>query len=278
MNQQTTKIDTLYEIFQKIRQNTPLVHCLTNTVTVNDCANILLAAGASPTMAHHEKEVVEVTSGCKSLVCNLGATEYYDSMLLAATQASQLHHPLIIDPVGICGSTFRRNFLKKLLHTSLPSCIRGNAAEIAAFVLDCSTIMGVDAAEMSNLSDTDFRSLKSLVMSFARKQKCIVIISGATDFITNGEQIFHVKNGSPFMQQITGAGCMSSALLGAFLAEENSIYGALSSCLVMGICGEIAATITTAKNGGTMRFHNNLIDQMSLLSQETFQASALFYS
>lgn len=258
--------ESTWNLLRNIHQNKPLVHCITNMVTVNECANILLAAGASPTMAHHPMEVVEVTGGCKSLVCNLGATEYMDSMLLAAGNAEEYHHPLVIDPVGVSGSSFRRNFCYKLIDRARPSCIRGNMSEIMALIRDENTVTGVDAG-----MDVPAGANIDEIHDFAVRHNTVVIASGAVDYVVSPDVAYKVENGSSFMTRITGSGCMSSALLGAFLCEENSPMGCAICCAVMGICGEIAEDKTRKLNGGTMTFRDMLIDSVSLLTKEQIE-------
>lgn len=258
--------ESAWNLLQAIQRDKPLIHCITNMVTVNDCANILLAAGASPTMAHHPMEVSEITKGCKGLVCNLGATEYMESMLLAADMAVKCNHPLVIDPVGVSGSSFRREFCYKLIENYNPSCIRGNMSEIMALIKNENTVTGVDAENTSSF-DTDVLAMQK----FAAMHNTVIIASGAVDYVVGKDVIYEVKNGSSLMARITGSGCMSSVLLGAFLCEENSVESCAASCAVMGICGEIAEEKTGKLNGGTMTFRDSLIDSVSLLTKEKIE-------
>lgn len=253
------KKDKIRELSIKIQEQRPLIHCITNHVTVNDCANILLAAGASPTMAHHLKEVEEVTQGCDSLVCNLGATDDYEAMLIAAKAADKSGHPIVIDPVGVGGSVFRREQFWKLTEVSHPTCIRGNMSEIQALSHNKTIVTGVDAANDGlTLAEKD-----RLVTEFSKKAGCIIVASGAIDIISDGTQCIHVNAGTPLMTKITGSGCMSSALIGAYLAVEKSIESVASACTVMGRCGELAEQATKKCQGGTMTFRMLLIDEMS---------------
>ncbi len=248
------------DIIEKIHKTSPIVHCITNPVTVNDCANALLAIGASPTMAHHVAEVEEITSGCQTLVCNLGATDDYDAMLLAAKRASELSHPIIIDPVGVSGSTFRRDMLYQLLEESHITCIRGNYSEIKALLTNCNRGPGVDALKTDQAADLSFQKQMT---DFAEKNKLILIASGEIDLITNGKKMTTISGGHKLMSKITGTGCMSSALLGAVLAVEPSINGACFLSAFMKECGLLAATETIAAAGGTMTFRQKLIDIIS---------------
>lgn len=268
--------DTIWSLWRSIQKEKPLVHCITNIVTVNDCANILLAAGASPTMAHDVREASEVTEGCRSLVCNLGATEAFDAMLLAGVRARELSRPVILDPVGAAGIACRREKSFLLMDKVRPGCIRGNYSEIRALALNQKIICGVDAAETDLLKDREEQAAAALVQDFARKYHTIAIASGEMDLISDGTVVYKVHNGSPMMSRITGSGCMSSALLGACLGIEYSVEAAASACIVMGICGEIAEKKTKRLHGGTMTFRNQLIDAVSLLEKQQLEALKLF--
>lgn len=269
--------DTIWKLWSSIQNERPLIHCITNYITANDCANILLAAGASPTMAHHPMEAAEVTEGCKSLVCNLGATEFFDSMLTAGRHARELDHPVVLDPVGVSGASFRRELcftlMKELtpITSTVPLCIRGNFSEIKALATHQKVIIGVDAADSDTLKGKIPSDAVSLVKDFAGKVHAIVIASGAVDIISDGDLTYGVQNGSRLMSRITGSGCMSSALLGAFLGTEMSLASAAAACTVMGICGELAEKATLQQHGGTMTFRNLLIDAVSLLEKEQIE-------
>ena len=138
--------EKIVELYRTMEQKRPIVHCITNAVTVNDCANILLAVGASPTMAHHPMEAAEITQGATSLVCNFGAIADYEAMLLAGRKAHELDHAIVVDPVGVSGSTYRREKCIEFIEAVHPTCIRGNYSEIRALMENCTTITGVDAA------------------------------------------------------------------------------------------------------------------------------------
>ena len=253
----------MLELCKKVQESRPIIHCITNHVTVNDCANMLLAAGASPTMAHHPKEVAEVTQGCHSLVCNLGATDDYEAMLVAAKAADEAGHPIVIDPVGVGGSSFRREQFWKLTDVSCSTCIRGNFSEIQALSENQATITGVDAAA----DELTLEERERVVKALSRRLGCMVVASGAVDIISDGERCIHITNGTPVMTRITGCGCMSSVLIGAYLAVENSIEAVASACAAMGICGELAEKRMTEQQGGTMTFRTQLIDEMSKLAE-----------
>lgn len=248
----------------QILNNRPLVHCITNIVTVNDCANALLAVGASPTMAHHPEEMEEIQKGCDALVCNLGATENYDAMGLAAKWAEESKHPVVIDPVGCGGSAFRRQFFRTLLTLCKPACIRGNYAEITALAEDMSTVTGVDAGGFWQKNHED---IEACVKKLARDTGAIVVASGAIDLIgyageQHDGQVVTVSGGDGMMSRITGVGCMESALLGAFLAVEISVEAVRACCEMLKQAGKEAAEETRREGKGNMTFREKLMDKL----------------
>lgn len=261
----------VWDLWQRIQKKCPLVHCITNIVTVNDCANILLAAGASPTMAHHPAEVEEVTEQCHSLVCNMGATENIDAMIAAGSKAKEAGHPIIVDPVGAAGSAFRRTMTLELIERVSPDCIRGNYSEIKALAQRRNTAPGVDVSEKDIGTKQVIEEMILQAGKLAKITESIVIASGEKDIICDSGKGFVVKNGSSWMAKVTGTGCMSSALLGAFLAEEHSLEAAVAGCIVMGICGEIAEKETKRRGAGKGTYHIQLLDAVSLLKKEDLE-------
>lgn len=259
------------ELYQKIQKQRPIIHCITNAVTVNDCANILLAAGASPTMAHHPLEAAEITGGSTSLVCNFGAICDYEAMLSAGKRAKELGHAIIVDPVGVSGSTYRREQALSFIREVHPTCIRGNYSEIRALLSNCSTVTGVDASQREqDISRQE--ALVTAMQQYAGREKIILIASGKTDLITDGTETFFCENGDPMMAKITGSGCMSSAMLGAFLGIEPSVESAAACCAFMGIAGEMAAERTKELSCGTMTFRDQMIDAVSFINEDVLEA------
>ena len=239
-----------------VEKRRPVVQCITNIVTVNDCANALLAIGGSPTMAHHPEEMADFAAVSDALVCNMGATESLDAMM-AAGMASKNGRPVVIDPVGCASSAFRRGKCLELIKAVQPSCIRGNAAEIKALATDHNTGRGVDDLE------AETPDAARSAMDLARKTGAIVVASGETDYIADGIRLYEVKGGTVWMSRVTGTGCMLSSLLGAFLAVENSALSAAACCAMMNTCAEKALAETAGRQGGTGTFHICLMDALS---------------
>ena len=239
-----------------VEKRRPVVQCITNIVTVNDCANALLAIGGSPTMAHHPEEMADFAAVSDALVCNMGATESLDAMM-AAGLASKNGRPVVIDPVGCASSAFRRGKCLELIKAVQPSCIRGNAAEIKALATDHNTGRGVDDLE------AETPDAARSAMDLARKTGAIVVASDETDYIADGIRLYEVKGGTAWMSRVTGTGCMLSSLLGAFLAVENSALSAAACCAMMNTCAEKALAETAGRQGGTGTFHICLMDALS---------------
>ena len=239
-----------------VEKRRPVVQCITNIVTVNDCANALLAIGGSPTMAHHPEEMADFAAVSDALVCNMGATESLDAMM-AAGMSSKNGRPVVIDPVGCASSAFRRGKCLELIKAVQPSCIRGNAAEIKALATDHNTGRGVDDLE------AETPDAARSAMDLAHKTGAIVVASGETDYIADGIRLYEVKGGTAWMSRVTGTGCMLSSLLGAFLAVENSALSAAACCAMMNTCAEKALAETAGRQGGTGTFHICLMDALS---------------
>ncbi|MDD3393510.1 MAG: hydroxyethylthiazole kinase [Anaerotignum sp.] len=256
------------EIFENINSINPIVHCVTNFVTVNDCANIILACGAAPNMAHDIREVAEFTSKSNALVLNMGATSDIDAMIIAGKINNELNHPVIIDPVGIGGSRFRVDTFQQLSDNIQFSVIRGNISEIKAIATGKSDIRGVDATEADKITQENVYEIATMAKKLSGKMKSIIIISGPIDIVANQDTAYLVRNGHPIMAKITGSGCMFTAMLGAFCGgnPDNILEAALTCTVTMGICGELAYQKTMANEGGTMTFRLHLIDCVSMIT------------
>ena len=210
----------IYAWMDAVQNTAPLVHSITNYVTVNDCANALLAIGARPVMSHDPREAAEITSGSQALELNLGATEYIDAMFLSGQAARAKGIPRVIDPVGISGSTFRRETLRRMIVELQPTAIRGNYSEIHALLANAGTGTGVDAvvdaAHPALSGDALARGMQDYLRTLDFPM--ILVASGREDIIASRDALCFVKNGSPCMSRVTGTGCMATELLAAFLA------------------------------------------------------------
>lgn len=254
-------------IIQKVRESHPLVHNITNYVTANDCANVLLAIGASPIMADAPEEVDEITSSSDALVLNLGTpnSNRVAAMISAGKKANALEHPVVFDPVGIGGSAFRSEAAEKLLHEVSFTAIRGNISEIAFLSGNVADFGGVDAGW--NDKNEDLTVKKRLAQVFAKRIGSIVVITGEKDVISDGNTCVIVENGHAMMSLVTGTGCMLSSLMGAFLAvaPEAPLEAVISAVGAFGLCGEKAYERAAHAGRGSGSYHLALIDELSLL-------------
>ena len=220
-----------------IRERSPLVHSITNFVAMNITANVLLALGASPVMAHAEEEAADMASKASALVINIGtlSPSRVAAMKKAMAAAREKNIPIVFDPVGAGATPYRLKTAEELLAAAGPSIIRGNASEIAALVSLRVTMKGVDSSLSSDSAITWAKTLSG-------KYGCVVSLSGATDYIVQGERLELVRNGHELMPRVTGMGCSATALSAAFAAVNPDTFAAAAGAMaLMGIAGEIAA-------------------------------------
>lgn len=256
-------------ILSNVRTKNPIVHNITNYVTVNDCANILLAVGASPIMADDIAEVEDITAISSALVINMGTLNErtIESMVRAGMHANKLGIPVIFDPVGAGASRLRNETLVTLFKNIRFSVIRGNISEIHAVAKGSGKTRGVDAAASDAINEANLHGAIEFAKSLAKKLHTVIAISGAIDIVTNGDRAYVIYNGHPVMARITGSGCMSTAVCGAFVGAnpENILDATATAVCAVGICGERAAKI--CEKTGT--FRTLLIDEMSVLDENT---------
>ena len=259
-------------VLTALRQRKPLVQCITNFVTVNDCANIILAAGGSPTMAEHPLEVAEAVRKAQALVCNLGAIDKVEAMILAGKEANRLSIPVILDPVGAGGTQFRRDAVKRLLEEVHFSVIRGNASEIRHLAGQKTTGSGVDVSIGDEITEENLDGAIQMAADLAAQLDTVIAISGKLDVISDGRRTCVLRNGCATMTRITGSGCMLTALIGAFCgANEDPFHAACTAVATMGISGEIAQERRLRSGTGNATFRNDLIDAVFNLSEEQLE-------
>ena len=252
----------LWKNIQAVRQQSPLVHNITNFVVMNNTANALLAAGASPIMAHASSEVVDMVNLCQTTVINIGTLDekWFESMFQASVTASRSRKPWVLDPVGAGATPFRNTVLNQLLK-SRPSVIRGNASEIMALAkMNTSVTKGVDST-----SDTNDAVAAGLWLQ--KEFGSIVCISGETDIILDGKTQVKIANGHVLMTKVTGLGCTASALVGAFVAANGvNIEAVAAAMALLGVAGELAEK--ESKGPGSLQV--NLLDKLYSLTEEEF--------
>lgn len=273
----------LGEIIAQHRQRAVLMHCLTNYVTANDCANLLLASGASAIMADDPGEVTEVTAICDGLILNMGTPHprKLEAMLLAGQAANRLGHPVLLDPVGVGCSALRREAAGRLLAQVRLAAIRANASELATLAQGTPAHRGVDTdipapgvgGDGRQITEKTIQSARAL----ARMTGAVVIVTGPTDLVTDGTTTYLAFNGHPMMRTVTGTGCQLSALAGAYITAnpERRLEAALAAVCAMGLCGEIAHA-ALAPQEGNATYRNRIIDAIYHLSPEELEKGARY--
>lgn len=254
-------------LIDRVRVQMPMVHCMTNLVTINDCANAVLAVGGSPIMADAPEESDAITAHAGALVLNIGqlSPRKLDAMLRSGVQASCAKIPIILDPVGVGASPFRTSAVRKILDSlpiSILRCNRSEAAHIYGLPLPAN---GIDSHTMLSISDEEM-----LACSLAHRFSCTVAITGATDIVADTQHLYHLRGGHEMLSRVTGMGCVSSALCGTYAAvSENTLLAALAALSILSAAGVCAYKAAGQK--GTGSFHIAVIDALSQLHAQTLQ-------
>lgn len=254
------------DLFRLVRKNHPLVHHITNYVTVNDCANITICAGGAPIMADAIEEVAEMTGIVGALVLNIGTLNHaqIESMIAAGHKANEKKIPIILDPVGAGATRFRTETARRLLEELEITILKGNAGEIGVLAGADGKVRGVDSAGLTG-------DPVAIAKEFAAHAGLTVVVSGATDIVTDGKRALLVENGHPMMGGISGTGCMAASVTGAFAAESNDyVLAAATALAAFGIAGERAA----ARAQGPYSFKVALFDELSGLTPAEFPSFA----
>lgn len=267
------------EMLANVRAKTPLIHNITNYVTVSDCANILLACGGSPIMADDIGEVEEITSLCGGLNLNIGTLNQrtIPAMLAAGKRARALGHPVVLDPVGAGASALRTATALKLLQEIKPTVIRGNISEIKTLALGSGSTNGVDAAASDRVTPENLGQMAAFAKQFAQKTGAVLAITGAIDIVADAGKAFCIYNGHPDMSKITGTGCQLSAVTAAYLTANphDPLTAAAAAVCAMGLCGEIAHNRLTPLDGNAS-YRTYIIDAMYNLTPETLEKGARY--
>ena len=278
---QPTKAELLSQlepILTYIQQEAPLIHCITNPISINDCANILLAIGARPIMAEHPDEVAEITAIAKGLALNLGniTDARMASMKISAGAAKDKGIPFVLDLVGLSCSRLRQKYAKELLQIAVPDIIKGNISELRTLLgLPTTPGMGVEAGQKEMVTKENALEYARIFQKQAREYNTLLLATGPIDLVVSSEEAYIIANGSNALASITGTGCMNNVLAGACLAgvhgissqATNNTLAAILSCLLLGIAGENIQDIYL--NQGPGSFHYSLMDSISKLTPHT---------
>ena len=266
-------------IFENVREKSPLIHNITNYVTVNDCANIVIACGASPIMADDKEEVEEITTICSGLNINIGTlnSRTIDSMLIAGKKANELSHPVVLDPVGAGASKLRTNTAMKLLEEVKCTAIRGNISEIKTLASGSGTTKGVDADVADKVTEENLDEVVAFTKAFAKKTGAVIAITGAIDIVADENKAYCIYNGHPMMSSITGTGCQLSAMTAAFVTANpaQSLEAAAAAVSAMGLAGEIAYNRVSEMDGNSS-YRNYIIDAIYRMTPEELEKGAKY--
>lgn len=247
------------EICKEVAEKRPLIHCITNPISINQCANTILAVGARPMMAEHPKEVAEITATADALVLNTGniTDARIDAIEISLMCAKEKDIPTVLDAVGVACSSLRREFIKKILKKAVPTLVKGNYSEIMALYDERYHSSGVDAEIF-----LDANLISKAAAELSNRLGCMVLATGKRDIIAKENTIVFVDNGNAQLSSVTGTGCMLGALCGTFLSVDSGIDAVVSATAFFGICGELSETEI-----GYGTFMTRLMDNLSAFNK-----------
>ena len=262
---------------ENVRKNVPLVHNITNYVTVNDVANILLACGGSPIMSDEPEDVEDITSICGGLNINIGTLHKssIEGMVRAGKRANELGHPVLLDPVGAGASKLRTDTALHIMDEIKLTVIRGNISEIKTLVSGSGTTKGVDADVADAVTEDTLDDAVAFVKAFAKASGCIIAVTGAIDLVSDGDRCYVIRNGRPEMGKITGTGCQLSGMMTAYVTAnpECPLEAAAAAVCVMGLAGEIGWS-RMQEGDGNSTYRNRIIDAVYNMTGEDLEKGA----
>ena len=269
----------LKTMLENVRAKSPLVHNITNYVTVNDVANVLLAAGGSPIMSDDADDVEDITSICGGLNINIGTLNKntIPSMFLAGKKANALGHIVLLDPVGAGASRLRTDTANRLMQEVRFDAVRGNISEIKTLCTGSGSTKGVDADAVDAVTEANLDNGVQLVKTFAAQTGCIIAVTGAIDLVSDGERCWCIRNGRAEMSRITGTGCQLSALMTAFLVAnpDRKLDAAAAAVCMMGLAGEIGWA-NMQPGDGNSTYRNRIIDAIFNMTGDVLEEGAKY--
>ena len=264
---------------ENVRKNVPLVHNITNYVTVNDVANILLACGGSPIMSDEPEDVGDITSICGGLNINIGTLHKssIEGMMCAGKRANELGHPVLLDPVGAGASKLRTETALNIMKEIRLTVIRGNISEIKTLVQGSGTTKGVDADVADAVTEDTLDDAITFVKAFAKESGCIIAVTGAIDLVSDGDRCYVIRNGRPEMGKITGTGCQLSGMMTAYVTAnpERPLEAAAAAVCIMGLAGEIGWS-RMQDGDGNSTYRNRIIDAVYNMTGEELEKGAKY--
>lgn len=266
-------------MLENVREKSPLIHNITNYVTVNDCANVLLACGAAPIMADDKDEVADITTICGGLTINIGTLNSHTivSMLIAGKRANELNHPVVLDPVGAGASKLRTDTALKLLNEVNFTVLRGNISEIKTLASGSGTTKGVDADLSDKITEENLDEAIAFAKTFAGRTGSVIVITGAIDIVADREKAYCIRNGHPIMAAVTGTGCQLSAMIAAYVTANPDwpLEAAAAAVAAMGYAGEIAHARLSEQDGNST-YRNYILDAIYKMTPERLEAGAKY--
>ena len=264
---------------QNVREKGPLVHNITNYVTVNDVANVILACGASPIMSDEPQDVQDITAICGGLNINIGTLNVrtIEGMLAAGHKANELSHMVLLDPVGAGASSLRTNTAVNLMQEIKFDVIRGNISEIKTLAAGSGTTKGVDADVADAVTEETLSQAIEFVKAFAKKSNAVIAITGAIDLVADAKRCFVIRNGRAEMGKITGTGCQLSGMMTAFITanKDNVLEAAAAAVCAMGLAGEIGWAHMQAGDGNST-YRNRIIDTICNMTGDELEKGAKY--
>ena len=270
-------LDKINDTLNQIKQRNPLTHCITNSVTINDCANAVLAIGGSPFMAEDAEELEEVVTIADALVINIGklSKEQINSMNVSAEVANKTNTPIVLDPVGVGVTELRNKTTLNLIDNYKMAAIRGNISEIKAIakltgiIDENNTAKGVDVNIDDIITEENLNANGEIIRELANRLNTTILASGPIDILSDGKTTIAIDNGDDMMPLITGSGCMLSSIVGSCIGGSSPLEGSLVAILAMNLAGEKAREKVDEKDEGTGSFRTYLIDYLYKTNAES---------
>lgn len=263
----------------QVRKMVPLVHNITNYVTVNDVANVLLACGGSPIMSDEPEDVEDITSICSGLNINIGTLNQnsIEAMFRAGRRANELGHTVLLDPVGAGASSLRTDTACRLMKEVHFDVIRGNISEIRTLAEGSGTTKGVDADVKDAVTEENLDQAVAFVKAFSGKTGSIIAVTGAIDLVGDSESCYIIRNGRPEMSRITGTGCQLSGMMTAFAAANPQcrLQAAAAAVCAMGLAGEIGWS-RMQEGDGNSAYRSRIIDAIYNMTGESLERGAKY--
>ena len=277
INTEKEILQKLEETLKNIQEKNPLTHCITNSVTINDCANAVLAIGGSPFMAEDAEELEEVVTIADALVINIGklSKDQVEAMKISAKTANETNTPIVLDPVGVGVTELRNRTTLDLIENYQMAAIRGNISEIKAIaklvgVIDeNNAAKGVDVNIDDIITEENLKANGEIIKELAGKLNTTILASGPIDILSDGETTISIDNGDDMMPLITGSGCMLSSIVGSCVGGSSPLEGSLVAILAMNLAGEKARAKVDANDEGTGSFRAYLIDYLYKTNAES---------